>query len=156
MKRVIALITAVVAVAAAAGAVVLSSSASANSPNVVGAWQVDAIGAPYVPHLFTFAADGTMFTTNPTNVQEDPSAPHGGTNDSVGMGAWRRDGRSIVGTFYQLNAFADNHQPTDSLEVRFKIQVNGDQLTGDWLIVAFDARGTFVGSRLVVKPWIPA
>jgi hypothetical protein len=72
------------------------------------------------------------------------------------MGAWRHDGRSIVGTFYELNAFADNHQPTDTLEVRFKITVSGDHLTGDWLIVAFDARGTFNGTRLVVKPWIPA
>ena len=119
----------------------------------VGAWQVAAIGAPYVPHLFTFNSDGTMLTTNPTNVQENPSAPHGGTNDSVGMGAWERTSKdNIKGTFYQLNAFADNHQPTDSLEVRFRIQIlDSETLTGDWKIVAFDATGRFAGTRLRVK-----
>jgi hypothetical protein len=117
----------------------------------VGAWHVDAIGAPYAPHLFTFAGDGTMFTTNPTNVQESPTAPHGGTNDSVGMGAWERVNRNkIRGTFYQLNAFADNHQPTDDLEVRFRIEINDDLLSGVWKIVAFDATGTFLGRRLKV------
>jgi hypothetical protein len=157
MKRTIAWVAGMVIVAALVVFIVnATDKANADSPDVVGAWQVDAVGAPYVPHLFTFTGDGTMFTTNPTDVQENPAAPHGGTNDSVGMGAWRHDGRSIVGTFYELNAFADNHQPTDTLEVRFKITVSGDHLTGDWLIVAFDARGTFNGTRLVVKPWIPA
>jgi hypothetical protein len=116
----------------------------------VGAWEVQAVGAPYKPHLLTFEADGTMFTTNPTNVQEATS----NTNDSVGMGTWHRDGQYIYGTFYQLNAFADTHRPADSLEVRFRIRVSGDQLTGDWFIAAFDARGTFEeGHRLAFKKW---
>ena len=96
-----------------------------------------------------------MFTTNPTNVQEDAAAPHGGTNDSVGMGTWRRDGAYVFGTFYQLNAFADDHSPADVLEVRFRIRVNGDTLSGDWQIVAFDARGTFTGARLAFRRWTP-
>lgn len=124
--------------------------------SAVGSWEVQAIGAPYPPHLFTFSADGNMFTTNPTNVQEDPAAPHGGTNDSVGMGTWRMSDGYVFGTFYQLNALADNHQPTDTLEVRFRIQIHGDTLTGDWFIAAFDARGTFTGTRLALKKWTPA
>jgi hypothetical protein len=102
--------------------------------DIVGAWEVAAEGAPYVPHLFTFASDGTVFTTNPTNVQEDPSAPNGGTNDSVGMGTWRVekiDGKNyVVGTFEQLNALADTHEPTDKLFVTFKISLEGDDAFG--------------------------
>jgi hypothetical protein len=98
---------------------------------IVGVWEVDA-DAPYRPHLFTFHADGTMTTTNPTNVQENSSAPHGGTNDSLGMGVWKvvKEGTQtfVIGTFEQLNAFADNHQPTDKLSVSFKVQVtNGGE-----------------------------
>lgn len=131
--------------------------AEANSQNdIVGSWEVQAIGAKYEPHLFTFEADGNMFSTNPTNVQEDPASAHGGTNDSVGMGTWRKDGKFIFGTFYELNAFADNHQPTDTLEVRFRVKVDGDKFAGDWFIAAFDARGTFTADRLVFRRWTPA
>ncbi len=108
-------------------------SANQNPKDIVGVWEVDA-DAPYRPHLFSFHADGTMTTTNPTNVQENPQQPHGGTNDSLGMGVWRveHEGgkRYIVGTFEQLNAFADNHQPTDKLSVSFKVQVSGDDFSG--------------------------
>ncbi len=103
--------------------------------DIVGAWLVDA-DAPFRPHLFTFHADGTMTTTNPTNVQENPLAPHGGTNDSLGMGSWKLQKENntdyFVGTFWQLNAFADNHQSTDTLKVSFKVQLtnNGQGFDG--------------------------
>jgi len=94
--------------------------------SVVGVWEVDA-DAPFRSHLFTFHEDGTMTTTNPTNVQEDASDPHGGTNDSLGMGAWKVEVsngvRYVVGTFWQLNAFADTHEQTDTLKVTFKVQL---------------------------------
>ena len=68
-----------------------------------------------------------MTTTNPTNVQENPASAHGGTNDSLGMGVWQvkkdHGQRYIVGTFEQLNALADNHQPTDKLSVSFKVKL---------------------------------
>ena len=113
------------------------SRAAADTDNashaIVGAWEVTA-DAPYAPHLFTFHADGTMSTTNPTNVQENASAPHGGTNDSLGMGTWEIVNDSgtkyVVGTFEQLNAYADNHQPTDKLSVSFKITVENNVLDG--------------------------
>lgn len=67
-----------------------------------------------------------MTTTSPTNAQENSAQPHGGTNDSLGMGVWRvendRDTCYIVGTFEQLNAFADNHQHADKLSVNFKVK----------------------------------
>jgi hypothetical protein len=137
MKKLL-LVTPVLAALALVGVVALTNvgSASADHPSdIVGVWEVDA-DAPYRPHQFTFHQDGTMTTTNPTNVQENASQPHGGTNDSLGMGVWRveRDhgNRYVVGTFEQLNAFADNHQPTDKLSVSFKVQVtnNGNGFDG--------------------------
>jgi hypothetical protein len=132
-----------VAVVAAAIAVMASSifalsaaeAADNSATDIVGVWEVDA-DAPYRPHLFTFHGDGTMTTTNPTNVQENASQPHGGTNDSLGMGVWTvvkdHGQRYVIGTFEQLNAFADNHQPTDKLSVSFRVQLthNGNGFEG--------------------------
>lgn len=155
----VAILTAAAAIVAgtsAADAAITSNASDKTSTDIVGAWRVNANGAPYVPHLFTFTSDGVVLTTNPTNVQEKPTAAHGGTNDSVGMGTWARDGKWVVGTFYQLNAYADDHTAADDLEVRFRVQVQTGKLVGDWLIVAYDARGTFDGTRLQAKAWIPA
>lgn len=126
------------------------------SSKIVGAWYVDAIGAPYVPHQFTFHADGTLLTTNPTNVQENPNSPHGGTNDSVGMGAWRivteRRRRYVIGTFKQLNAFAEGHAPTDTLSVSFRLVLHGDEFDGPAIAKLGDlsAPATLHGSRIVI------
>jgi len=118
----------------AVAALVLGFGTAVNRPaladqsdkQIVGVWEVDA-AAPYRPHLFTFRDDGTMTTTNPTNVQENVAAPHGGTNDSLGMGVWKTEkignDRFVVGTFEELNAFADNHQPADTLSVSFKVKI---------------------------------
>ena len=100
-----------------------------DSNSIVGVWEVDA-DAPFRPHLFTFHEDGTMTTTNPTNVQEDASDPHGGTNDSLGMGSWKVQNdngiKYVLGTFWQLNAYADTHEQTDTLKVTFKVQLTDD------------------------------
>lgn len=132
------------------------ASAHHDEQDLVGAWSVDAQGAPYAPHLFTFNEDGTMLTTNPTNVQEDSAAPHGGSNDSVGMGAWKfkktHDKDTFIGTFYQLNANADDHTPTDSLSVSFKIKVNGDSFDGTAMakLGSLTAPATLHGDRLKI------
>jgi len=106
-----------------------ASADPSNNSDIVGAWEVTA-AAPYPPHLATFHGDGTVTFTNPTNVQQNASSAHGGTNDSVGMGNWNlvnvNGTKYIEGTFEELNAFADNHQPTDTLSVSFKLQVSAD------------------------------
>lgn len=113
----------------------VSASNDHDTSSIVGVWEVTAV-APYAPHLFTFHSDGTMTSTNPTNVQENSAKPHGGTNDSLGMGEWQQvqKGKNtyIVGTFEELNALADNHQPTDKLSVSFKVQLtnHGDGFDG--------------------------
>jgi hypothetical protein len=117
----------------AAGSIQNAAASGCGGDLLVGAWEVQAQGAPYEPHLFIFHADGTMLTTNPTNVQENSAKAHGGTNDSVGMGAWtcsQGDTPEIVGTFYQLNANADDHSPTDNLSVTFRITASKDSFTG--------------------------
>ncbi|HSX35437.1 MAG TPA: hypothetical protein VLH84_00720 [Patescibacteria group bacterium] len=121
--------------------------ASADNPNgIVGVWEVDA-AAPYRPHLFTFNSDGTMISANPTNVQESATAPHGGTNDSLGQGVWQevnvQGTKFVEGTFEELNAFADNHQPTDTLSVSFKLQVSNDGQGFDGPASASIANQTF-------------
>lgn len=137
MKKKLLLIPLAVVALAVGAAIAANNAVSAHDDHprdIVGVWEVTAV-APYAPHLFTFHEDGTMTTTNPTNVQEKPSAPHGGTNDSLGMGVWKvqKEGnkRTIVGTFEQLNAFADNHQPTDKLSVSFKVELlNNNEFEG--------------------------
>lgn len=123
---------------------------------LVGAWQVTADGAPYQPHLFIFHADGTMISSNPTNVQQNASKPHGGTNDSLGMGTWKcQAGKtpSIVGTFVELNANADDHSPTDSLIVTFKITTSKDTFNGKAAVRVGDMQvpgATLSGKRISI------
>jgi len=138
MKKKLATLTlalAVVSLGTALAAPKMVAADNDHPSDIVGVWEVDA-AAPYRPHLFSFHADGTMTSTNPTNVQENPAAAHGGTNDSLGMGVWKvqkqGNNRFVVGTFEELNAFADNHQPTDKLAVSFKVKLtgNGDKFDG--------------------------
>jgi len=46
------------------------------------------------------------------------------------VGVWRVENeagkRYVVGTFEQLNTFADSHQPTDTLSVSLKVQVSDE------------------------------
>jgi len=139
-----------------AGGVQHAVAAGCDPKQVVGAWQVMADGAPYQPHLFIFHADGTMITTNPTGVQENASKPHGGSNDSLGMGTWKCIGGktpSIVGTFMQLNANADDHAPTDSLSVTFSITASKDAFNGKAAVKVGDMKvpgATLTGKRISV------
>jgi hypothetical protein len=146
---------AVTAILLAGASVHNASAAGCGSDLLVGAWQVQAQGAPYEPHLFIFHADGTMITTNPTNVQENASRKHGGTNDSLGMGTWACSEGStpeIVGTFYQLNANADDHSPTDNLSVTFKITASKDAFSGKAAVKVGDEQvpgAVLIGKRIV-------
>jgi len=142
MKKLLtAAVFTVAAVTASVGVgVYRSTTASADDPGkIVGAWEVTA-DAPYPPHLFMFNSDGTMLSTNPTNVQEKATAFHGGVNDSVGMGRWKvvedNGDKYVEGTFEELNAFVDNHAPGPLLTVSFKIHVADDGKSFDGPAVA--------------------
>jgi hypothetical protein len=82
--------------------------------------------APYGPHLMTFNADGTMTSTNPTNVQDGPAASVKVT-DSVGMGSWRYDGREhVLITMVQENANQPARDRSLRLHVSARVKISRD------------------------------
>jgi len=91
--------------------------------------------APYVPHLMTFHDDGTMTSTNPTNVQDGPNAGVKVT-DSLGMGTWRwmrlQDGWRVLITMVQENALQPARARGPRLHVTALVDVlaQGDEFDG--------------------------
>ncbi len=91
---------------------------------IVGVWFVNAVGAPFEPHLFTYHADGTMLSANP-----DAGDSH--TSDSDGMGPWEFQGDNVVaGAFEEINADRDTHKFVSRLRVEYKITLSDDTFTG--------------------------
>src|SRR5579871_1253383 len=89
--------------------------------SIVGAWRVDAEGAPFVPHVALFHADGTCLLHNP-----DAGNPH--TSDSLGVGAWRvveERPNTIIGVFEEISADRDTHQCMNRLRVSFTLTLEG-------------------------------
>lgn len=147
------------AIAAISLAAVLSgcgsaATATATVDPLIGVWSVTAAGAPYAPHLFTFATGNTMLSTNPTGVQESTTAPHDGTNDSVGMGIWKATGtNTYVGTFQELNAYADDHKRASTLTVTWSITLNGNNTLSGKASATEDGQthpATLTGTRIAL------
>ena len=91
---------------------------------IVGVWFVNAVGAPFEPHLFTFHADGTMLSANP-----DAGDSH--TSDSDGMGPWaHKDDNTVTGAFEEINADRTTHKFVSRLRVEYKITLSDDTFTG--------------------------
>jgi len=114
---------------------------AADGPNsLVGVWFVNAVGAPFEPHLATFHSDGTMLIDNP-----EAGDPH--TSDSAGMGPWQKqhdgNGNTFVGKFEEINADRDTHKFVSTLIVTFTITVNGDTFTGPAEATYYNPDGTF-------------
>jgi len=111
-------------------AVVLSLQFSATKANaddskkVVGNWYVNAVGAPFQPHVMTFHDDMSLMIDN-------PEAGDSHTSDSVGVGPWANTGtNTIKGKFVEVNADRDTHQFVNNLVVTFTLTVDGDSFTG--------------------------
>ena len=118
----------------------VSANAGTRKPNsVVGVWFVNAVGAPFQPHLATFHSDGTMLIDNP-----EAGDPH--TSDSAGMGPWQIDhhgnGNVIHGKFEEINADRTTHKFVSTLIVTFTITVHGDTFTGPAKATYFNPDGT--------------
>jgi hypothetical protein len=114
-----------------------ASAANPNSP--VGVWFVNAVGAPFQPHLATFHTDGTMLIDNP-----EAGDPH--TSDSVGMGPWQLDQQgsgTVTGKFEEINADRVTHAFVSTLIVTFTITVSGDTFTGPAQATYYNPDGTF-------------
>ena len=107
-----------------------------NSP--VGVWFVDAVGAPFQPHLATFHSDGTMLIDNPESGDSN-------TSDSAGMGPWQTDqkGSNIInGKFEEINADRTTHAFVSTLIVTYTITVNGNTFTGPAQATYYNPDGT--------------
>lgn len=104
-------------------------------PAIVGAWYVDAIGAPFAPHVMAFTSDGVVLIANPDAAERTNSS-------SAGMGAWSVDraGR-IVGQFLEVNADKTTNGFTTNLIVRFTLTVRGDRLNGPAFATYYDPAG---------------
>lgn len=98
-----------------------------NKEEIVGVWLVDAVGAPFQPHLATFHSDHTMAIHNP-----EAGDPH--TSDSMGMGPWKiiqnGDHPVIMGMFIELNADRTTNKYVNKLVVTYQITINGDTFKG--------------------------
>lgn len=110
---------------------------------IIGAWRVTTRGAPYPDHVMIFFSDHTFLIHNPSGVQEDPNdMAHGGTHDSVGVGAWvtgpNRDAL-ILATFTETNAYVNDRQPAPDLSVTFV--VTGFPSEDDFVARALDTAG---------------
>ncbi len=117
-----------------------SGKARAKAPNsVVGVWFVNAVGAPFQPHLATFHPDGTMLIDN-------PEAGDSHTSDSAGMGPWRidpnGDGNTIDGKFEEINADRTTNAFVSTLIVTYTITVTGDTFTGPAQATYYNPDGT--------------
>jgi hypothetical protein len=110
-----------------------------DSNSVIGVWFVNAVGAPFQPHLATFHSDGTMMIDNP-----EAGDPH--TSDSVGMGPWQivqnGDGNTIHGKFEEINANRTTNAFVSTLIVTYTITVNGNTFTGPAQATYYNPDGT--------------
>jgi hypothetical protein len=119
-----------------------TKASAANSNSVVGVWFVNALGAPFQPHLITFHSDGTMLIDNPE--AGDPN-----TSDSAGMGPWQidqnGDGNVINGKFEEINADRTTNALVSTMIVTFTITVTGNTFTGPAQATYYNPDGTVQG-----------
>lgn len=122
-RQLLQLATSLVALVPAAHPL-LQKVTSDDSHDIVGVWFVNAVGAPFEPHLFTYHADRTMLSANP-----DAGDSH--TSDSDGMGPWaHKVDNTFTGAFEEINADRTTHQFVSRLRVEYTITLSGDTFTG--------------------------
>lgn len=102
------------------------------APNsIVGSWYAVTTGAPYDDHVLQFDYSGNVIISNPSRVQERPDGT--GTNDSIGVGAWKYDRGEYVFNFVELNAVQGTGTPAAQTEIRFEVHFTPSGLwRGTW------------------------
>lgn len=120
-----------------AATLAVTTVASANARTIVGAWYVDAVGAPFAPHAMLFHDDGTVEITN-------PDAAEATNSSSDGMGAWIERHHQIVGQFLEVNADKATNKFTTNLIVTFTLTVDGDSFSGPANATYYDGNGQAV------------
>ena len=105
--------------------------ANRSHAEIVGSWYAVTEGAPYDDHVLQFDNSGNVLINNPSRVQERPDGT--GTNDSVGVGAWRYDHGKYLFTFMELNAVQGTGTPAPQTEITFVVTFNSQGLwAGTW------------------------
>jgi len=137
---------------------VSSPPAEAANGNIVGAWYVDTVGAPFEPHGMVFHNDGTLVLTN-------PDAAEATNSSSAGMGVWAFGAKATArGRFFEVNADKSANEFTTILVVTFEFTVTGDTFSGpasasyfdgDRHLVAGPFPATLKGQRFTVDGPIP-
>jgi hypothetical protein len=97
-----------------------AATTQAPSP-IIGAWLVNANGAPFVQHVMIFNADGTFLIDN-------PEAGDTHTSDSLGAGAWKLDPQhpdKIISAFEEINAERSTGHYASRLTVTFTLTMQG-------------------------------
>ena len=123
--------------------VFVGPSEAGDKKEIVGAWYVDTIGAPFAPHAISFHADGIVDLTN-------PDAAEATNSSSAGMGEWVSTKTGYKGVFIEVNADKATNQFTTLLRVTFEVQVNGSTFQGPATAEYFD------GNRNLVAGPFPA
>jgi hypothetical protein len=101
-----------------------SKATADESKRIVGSWYVDAIGAPFVPHVMQFYTENSFIIHN-------PDAGNPSTSDSLGVGPWKKvDNDTIKGKFIEPTADRTTHQFVNNLVVTFEVTVDGDTFSG--------------------------
>jgi len=109
-----------------------------SSSPVIGVWFVNAVGAPFQPHMATFHHDGTMLIDNP-----EAGDPH--TSDSAGMGPWQivnGNINQVSGKFEEINADRTTNAFVSTLIVTFTITISGNTFTGPANATYYNPDGT--------------
>lgn len=107
--------------------------AGASHPHsqIVGSWYAVTAGAPYDDHVLQFDDSGNVLINNPSRVQEQSDGT--GTNDSVGVGAWKYEHGKYVFNFMELNAVQGTSTPAPQTEIDFVVAFGSDGLwSGTW------------------------
>src|SRR6266446_2951952 len=109
------------------------------SGSIVGAWQVDAVGAPFRPHVAAFHSDQTMEIDNPESGDSH-------TSDRMGFGPWAAtqdgNGNVIGGKFVEINADRTTNQFVSKLVVTYHVRVAGNSFTGPAEATYYNPDGT--------------
>ncbi len=110
--------------------------------SVVGAWYVDAVGAPFAPHAAAFHPDSTMLMTN-------PDAAEATNSSSAGIGAWKPiRGCTVAVQFLEVNADRKTNTFSSTLVVTGQVTTDGDAFTGPVQARYYDGK-----DRLMAGPF---
>lgn len=105
---------------------------------IVGAWHVQAVGAPILHHGFTLHADGIL-----CSFQADGGFPQ--DSESDGAGEWQAVSRDQVkGAFIEFRYSRQTHEYLGSVRVEFEVMVHGDTFTGQAHSRVYDAQGNLL------------